>query len=113
MTITGLLYALLLTIAIEYAVLRSLGERRYRVLLASVVMNIATNVPLNVYLQLAGGGLATILLLEALVVVAEALAYWLVVRRPAQAAIYSLLCNAISFLIGLLIETLTYLVETG
>lgn len=43
-----LLFALLPTIIIELAVLRFLRERRKKVLLGSVVMNILTNIPLNI-----------------------------------------------------------------
>ena len=41
---------------------------------------------------------------ELLVLVAEALWYFCFVRQWRQAAIYSLLCNATSFLVGILIQ---------
>jgi hypothetical protein len=44
----------------------------------------------------------TILLAELLIILVEAAWYWLFVRRLSQAFIYSTLCNAISFLTGLL-----------
>jgi hypothetical protein len=39
---------------------------------------------------------------EAVVVIIELLWYFLFVRNIRQAAVYSVLCNAISFLIGLI-----------
>lgn len=103
-------YALVLTILIEYVVLRCLGETRRRVLLTSVASNILTNIPLNLYLLSTPVGMGAILFLETLVVVLEALAYWLVTRDARRSLVYSLLCNIISFLTGLLIELLlTYL----
>ena len=45
-----LLIALVLTILIELGVLLLLGERQKRVLCSSVVVNVLTNVPLNIIL---------------------------------------------------------------
>ena len=42
-----LLVALILTILIEYGVLWMLLERRKKVLLSSIAVNVLTNVPLN------------------------------------------------------------------
>ena len=44
-----LLVPLVATIVIEWGVLLLLGERRRRVLLASVAINVLTNVPLNLF----------------------------------------------------------------
>ena len=94
-----LLFALLPTIIIELAVLRFLRERRKKVLLGSVVMNILTNIPLNILL---------LLMFEVVVIILEALGYALLIRQWKQAFIYSFLCNAISFLTGLLVYLLSY-----
>ncbi len=100
-----LLSALIPTIVIEYGVLLLLGERQRRVLLSSVVMNCVTNVPLNVCLCLSGGvGWSPLLVAEGLVVVIEALWYFLLLRRVVQASVYSVLCNGISFLCGILFQ---------
>ena len=50
--------------------------------------------------------LMTIVLGELLVVVVEALWYYLFLRVWSRAFIYSILCNAISFLTGLLVQLL-------
>ena len=91
-----LLFALLPTIIIELAVLRFLRERRKKVLLGSVVMNILTNIPLNI--------LAYYILQD---LILEALGYAILIRQWKQAFIYSFLCNAISFLTGLLVYLLS------
>ena len=50
-----LLLALVPTIAIELGVLLFVRERRRKVLLASVVMNVLTNIPLEFPDDLSGG----------------------------------------------------------
>ena len=46
-SVMQLLVALILTILIEYGVLWMLLERRKKVLLSSIAVNVLTNVPLN------------------------------------------------------------------
>jgi hypothetical protein len=101
-----LLLALVPTILIELVVLLLLGERRGLVLGSSVIINILTNIPLNLFVIYIDSSLMTILLGELLVVVVEALWYYLFLRVMSRAFIYSILCNAISFLIGLLVQLL-------
>ena len=100
------LTALIMTIVIEYAVLLMLGERRRKVLLSSVVVNVLTNIPLNLYLLHVSHSLTTILVGELLVVLAETLWYYCFLKEWKRAFVYSILCNAVSFLSGLLIELL-------
>ena len=107
-SLTLLLTALVATILIEYGVLLLLGERRRNVLLGSVVVNVLTNVPLNLYVIHHDIGLTGIALAEGLVVVAEALWYFAFTRSLGQSCVYSLLCNAVSFLTGLLFTILSY-----
>jgi hypothetical protein len=57
---------------------------------------------LNLYVTFVDESFTTILLAELLIILIEAAWYWLFVRRLSQAFIYSALCNAISFLTGLL-----------
>lgn len=99
-----LLAALILTILIEYGVLWMLLERRKKVLLSSIAVNVLTNVPLNLYLYFNDDRNGTILIGEVVVFLVEAVWYWFFTRNLKQAAIYSFLCNAISFLIGLLLS---------
>ena len=91
---------LLATIVIELAVLLFLRERRKKVLLGSVGLNVLTNVPLNLYYAHVCSGWTTMVVGEIVVVLVEAFGYWWLIRDVQRALVYSLLCNAVSFLIG-------------
>lgn len=104
-----LLWPLVATIVIELGVLLFLGERRRKVLCGSVVMNVLTNVPLNLYAVCVADGWNTVIGGEALVVLVEALCYKRLLGEWQQAWIYSLLCNAISFFLGELFVLMFYL----
>lgn len=106
MIMTTLLLALISTILIELVVLLLLRERRKWVLGSSVVINILTNIPLNLFVIYVDSSVMTIVLGELLVIVAEALWYFLFIHSLSRAFVYSSLCNAISFLTGLLAELL-------
>ena len=98
-----LLIPLVATIVIEYGVLRFLRERRQRVLWSSVVVNILTNVPLNLLVVDYDFDWGVILIGEAVVIVVETLWYYFFVKAFRQACVYGFLCNAISFLTGVLV----------
>ena len=100
-----LLIALTLTILIELGVLWLLMERRRKVLVLSVVINVLTNVPLNLAVIHLGYSTKTVLIGELIVFIVEALWYLLFIKDIRKASIYSLLSNAVSFLIGLLGQT--------
>ena len=85
-------------------------KHRPKVLLASVAINVLTNPLLNLYLNCIDGGWTSIGVGEVVVVVVEAVCYYLLLRRIDTAIIYSLLCNAISFLTGCLVLLLAALV---
>ena len=97
-----LLMALIPTILIEFVVLLLLRERSWLVLGSSVVINILTNIPLNLFVFYVDNRIMMIALGELLVIVVEAVWYYLFLRNLSRAFIYSSLCNAISFLMGLL-----------
>ena len=101
--IAKLTIALVPTILIELGVLWLLLERRKKVLLSSIAVNVLTNVPLNLYLNYIDGRNGSLLIGEVVVFLIEAVWYWFFTRSLKQAVIYSFLCNAISFLIGLLL----------
>ena len=90
-----------------------LRERRRSVLWSSVVINVLTNVPLNLLILQWGviDDMPALLLAEAVIVLVEAVWYFCFVHSWRQAFIYSLLCNAISFLTGLLVQLLYSFVE--
>jgi hypothetical protein len=100
-----LLLSLTLTILIELGVLWLLMERRRKVLVLSVVINVLTNVPLNLAVIHLGYSTKTVLIGELIVFIVEALWYLLFIKDIRKASIYSLLCNAVSFLVGLLGQT--------
>ena len=103
-----LLWPLVATIVIELAVLLYLGERHKKVLWASVGINILTNVPLNIVVSYVDDIWFSLIIGELVVVIVEALCYWWLVRGWQQAVVYSLLCNAISFLVGELFVLIFY-----
>ena len=101
-----LLLTLVPTILIELVGLLLLRERHRLVLGSSVIINILTNIPLNLYVVYIDSSMMTIVIGELLVIVVEALWYYLFLRVLSRAFIYSFLCNAISFLTGLLVQLL-------
>lgn len=101
-----MLAALLLTIAIELGMLRLMGERQRKVYIGCVILNILTNVPLNFVLLTVGSTTTGLIIGELLVLLVEAIGYFILIRNWKRAAIYSLLCNATSFLVGILIQLL-------
>jgi hypothetical protein len=112
MILPTLLLALVSTILIEFVVLLLLGEKNRVVLGSSVVINILTNIPLNLFVIYVDGSIMTMILGELLVIAVEALWYYLFLRVLSRAFIYSILCNAISFLIGLLAQLLIVIIQS-
>ena len=98
--------SLISTIVIELGVLYLLKERRKRVLLSSVVINILTNVPLNMFVLFVNGSLRSVLIGELIVLVVETIWYRMIVGSTGRAFVYSALCNATSFLLGVLVQLL-------
>ncbi|MCR4922119.1 MAG: hypothetical protein K5945_10525 [Bacteroidaceae bacterium] len=103
--------AIILTVVIEYGMLRLMGECRRRVLRSSIVINIITNLTLNITLLMfvqydTMSQIRAELIGEAAVVAVEALWYAFILRDIRQAGVYSLLCNAVSYLGGMLLQLL-------
>ena len=99
-----MLAALLLTISVELGMLRLMGEKSRRVFVGAVIINVLTNVPLNLVLLTVGTSVVGLLTGELLVLVVEALGYYFLVRSWKRAIIYSLLCNVASFVVGALVQ---------
>lgn len=99
-----LLYPLIATIIIEILVLLVLHERRWQVLSLSVVMNILTNIPLNLFALFVLNELSVpaIILLESGVMAIEVLLFFVATRNWQQSIKYSLTCNFCSYGCGLL-----------
>jgi hypothetical protein len=108
MIVPILILALIPTILIELVVLLLLRERRRRVLASSVVINVLTNVPLNLYVYYVSNSLSVLLFGEVIVVLVETVWYYVFVRELSRSFTYSILCNAISFLIGLFVQILYF-----
>ena len=99
-----LLKPLVLTILFELAVLvLLLGEKRKKILWASVAVNCLTNVPLNLFLICISYGWKEIIIGEIIVFIVETLWYFMFTKEWKRSAAYSFFCNAISFLTGLFI----------
>ena len=94
------IFPLVATIIIEFIVLRLLKENNKKVLLSSVIINLLTNLPLNLFVA---KDLFSIGIAEVAIIAIEALWYWIFVKNIKKAVIYSALCNITSFFIGLLI----------
>jgi hypothetical protein len=110
---TGILIlSLVATIVIELWILLFLGEQRRKVLYGSMVINVLTNVPLNLYALYVSNGLTTTIVGELLVVMVEALWYMWLLGNWHRAFCYSLLCNAISYLSGLLFQMIYWYFTT-
>lgn len=101
-----LLCVLVATIVIEVLVLLVLRERRWQVLAMSVIMNILTNLPLNLAVRfvtsLQHPSLPMQIVLETVVVIIETALFYIVTRNRRTALLYAVLCNATSYLCGLL-----------
>ena len=105
----ALLCTLVATIVIEALVLLAMNEKRWQVLAMSMVMNILTNLPLNILVLSHPNlheSLPHQLLLELAVVAIETLLYFAVLRHWRQALTYAILCNAISYLCGMLYQVI-------
>lgn len=94
--------ALLLTVIIEYGLLRLMGEKRRKVLYGSMAINALTNLPLNIFA--AQAALSTQLTAEAIIIAIEAALYYTAIKEIRKSLVYSTLCNVTSFLTGVLIE---------
>lgn len=101
------LRALVVTLIVETLVLLFLREQRWQVLAAMALMNIATNVPLNLFG--ANLSLSVLLGLELVIVIVEAVLYCCVIHDIRRSIIYSLVCNVASLLIGTWILMMTML----
>ncbi len=99
------IYPLVATIIIEFIVLRLLKENNKKVLLSSVIINILTNLPLNLFVP---KDMVSIGIAEVTIVVIEAIWYYFFVKDIKKALTYSALCNIISFFTGLLIYIAAY-----
>lgn len=98
----ALLVPLMGTILLESLLLFCIRERRWQVLAVSVLLNILTNVPLNLFVMAYEVASPLHLIgLECMVVAVEFIGYWLVLHDCRRALKYSVLCNFFSALVGI------------
>ena len=100
-----ILKALILTIVIELIVLLILRERNYKIYLLSIIINIITNVSLNIYVQFIDVRYYYLIItfLEILIVIIEAIGYTLIYKDYKKSLLIAFLCNIASYLLGLLL----------
>jgi len=97
--------ALIATIIIELLMLLIQREKNYKIYLFSVLINVITNVSLNVGIQLVEPSYyyLAVTLSEAMIVLIEALSYFLICKDFKKSLRISLVCNLTSFLLGLIL----------
>lgn len=102
--------ALLLTIVIELVVLLIIKVKDKKIFLASVIINVFTNISLNLIIQTIPGTYYHIAVigLEIIIVIVEYYLYFFLLRNAKQAIKIAILCNLASYLIGLLLMPFIY-----
>lgn len=103
-----MLDALILTLIIELSILIILRFKDYKLYILSSLINIGTNLSLNYYLENTIFKTLTIyvivvIILEITVLFVETLLYMIYFKKFKKSFLISLLLNASSFLLGLLI----------
>ena len=104
MILLRLTYAFVLTVLIEGGVLWGLYEKRKEIIRLSVLLNILTNIPLNVFNIYSSFDIWQILVAEICIVMIEACGYFMLLKNCRISIVYSLLCNTMSFFLGVLFE---------
>ena len=98
-----ILKALLITIVTEEICLLLMRERKIKVYLACLIINIVTNTSMNIILQHVNNYYTSLIIFEILVFIIEMLIYLLVTKKITKSIIYSLVCNVGSLLVGMLL----------
>lgn len=95
-----LLKALIITIVVEELCLLIMREKSAKIYLLCFVMNIITNITMNVALQYSTDYYTSLIIFEIAVFVIEGLLYFAINKKIGKAIIISLVCNIASLLIG-------------
>ncbi len=97
--------ALIITIVIELLMLLIQREKNYKIYLYSILINVITNVSLNVGIQFVEPSYyyLVVSLSEVMIVLIEALAYFWLYKDFKKSLRISLVCNSASFLLGLIL----------
>ena len=94
---------LIITLASELLCLLVMKQKSYKIYLLCFCMNIITNLSLNIVLQHVENYYLVLVLLEVAVVFIEAGGYYWIKRDVKKALFISVICNIISYLIGVLL----------
>lgn len=107
--IISILTSFILTCIIEIVVLFIIKEKRKEIYLFSIFINLFTNIPLNIFiLNYSFSSIPSyfliVLLLELVIIIIEAMLYYLIFKNVIKGLKYSLILNISSYLIGLIIS---------
>ncbi len=110
-TLISVITSYLLTCVIELLVLLILKEKNKKILFGSLVINLITNVPLNLFInnyhfETLLNYFVLIIGLELLIITIEGLLYYLIDRNINKSIKYAITLNVTSYLIGLILSLL-------
>ena len=100
-----------LTCAIELIILLILKEKNKKILFGSLLINLITNVSLNLFINYYHfdtllNYFALVIGLELLIITAEGLLYYLIDRDISKSIKYAIILNVTSYLVGLILSLL-------
>ena len=98
-----LIIPLLTTIIVEEIVLLVFREKQIKMYVACLIVNIITNLSLNIILQFSSNYYSMLIILEITVVIIEGFVYYLIKKDWKMAIILALVCNIMSFVVGMFI----------
>lgn len=99
-----LLKALLITIIVEELCLLCQKEKNYKMYIGCFLINMITNVSMNLALQYLGNNYYLwLIIFEVIVVLVEMLGYFIINRNILKSLRISLICNVASVVLGFLL----------
>ncbi|MDE5565452.1 MAG: hypothetical protein K2I77_00550 [Anaeroplasmataceae bacterium] len=106
--IKSLLEPLILTVLIEWIILIILKEKRKLIFLVSFLLNIITNISLNICLLKINFAdiyiyFLCLILSEIAIFIIEGFGYFIFLKEKKKSIFYSLWCNGTSFIVGLVL----------
>ena len=98
-----LIIPLLTTIIVEEIVLLVFREKQIKMYVACLIVNVITNLSLNIILQFSSNYYLMLIILEIAVVIIEGFVYYLIKKDWKMTIILALVCNIMSFVVGMFI----------
>ena len=98
-----LIIPLLSTIIVEEIVLLLFREKQVKMYITCLIMNIITNISLNIILQFSSNYYLMLIILEIVIVIIEGFIYYLIKKDFKKVIILALICNVMSFIVGMFI----------